>query len=194
MKRACLFILVALAALLAAPTALRAQVPAPGATPTPDPQVYNDPAMHFRAPNGFYALGQHPVSLENLGDDPQVVAGWVYPDRDHPRKLAIQIEYYVGDVGGFDGVLEQQMRDQFETAIFKNKQNTTLKNGMPAMFMEMTSGEGFNVQKGYFLIWTDGQRGVALILITQLNDVSTETARAILSDATAVRYPTGRDQ
>lgn len=193
MKRACLFLVIALAAFVAAPASIHAQTSAE-AGPTPDPQVYEDPAMHFRAPNGFLSIGQHPISLDKLSDDPQVVAGWVYPDRDHPRRLAVQIEYYEGDVGGFDAVLEQQMRDQFETAIFKNKQKTSLKNGMPAMFMEMTSGEGFNVQKAYILLWADGQRGVALILMTQLNDVSTDTARQILSDASAVRYPVGRGQ
>jgi hypothetical protein len=65
---------------------------------------------------------------------------------------------------------------------------------MPAMFVEMTSGEGFNVQKAYVLLWADGQRGVALVLMTQLNDISADTARQLLSDVTAVRYPVGRSQ
>ena len=85
------------------------------------------------------------------------------------------------------------MREQFQSAVFKNKTNTTLRNGMPAIFVEMTSGEGFSVQKAYVLLWADGQRGVALVLMTQLNDISTSTARELLSDATAVRYPVGRN-
>ncbi len=150
--------------------------------------------MHFRAPAGFVAIGQRQISVDKLGEDPQIVAGWVYPDKDHPRRLALQQEYYEGDAAGFDSVLEGQMRDQFQSAVFKNKTNTTLKNGMPAIFVEMTSGEGFSVQKAYVLLWADGQRGVALILMTQLNDISADTARALLSDATAVRYPVGRSQ
>jgi hypothetical protein len=193
MKRACLSVLIALVAFVASPTILRAQVQAQ-AGPTPDPQAYDDPAMHFRAPTGFVGLGQRPISVDKLGEDPQIVAGWVYPDKDHPRRLALQQEYYEGDVSGFDAVLEGQMRDQFQGAVFKNKKNTTLRNGMPAMFVEMTSGEGFNVQKAYVLLWADGQRGVALVLMTQLNDISADTARQLLSDVTAVRYPVGRSQ
>ncbi len=197
MKRAYLFLLIALVAVLAivaTPASLRAQVSTADAGPTPDPQVYNDPAMHFRAPKGYYSIGQHPVSVDKLGDDAQVVAGWVYPDRDRPRRLALQQEYYEGNAAGFDGVLEQQLRDSFQTAVFKNKQNTTLKNGMPAVFMEMTAGEGFSVQKAYILLWTDGQRGVALILLTKIDDIDAATARQTLSDVSAVRYPVGRDQ
>jgi hypothetical protein len=195
MKRACLFVFIALVAFVASPAMLRAQAQAQvQAGPTPDPQVYDDPAMHFRAPSGFVGIGQRQIGVEKLGDDPSIVAGWVYPDKDHPRRLVLQQEYYEGDVTGFDAVLEGQMRDQFQSAVFKNKKNTSLRNGMPAIFVEMTSGEGFSVQKAYVLLWADGQRGVALILMTQLNDVSDDTAREILSDVTAVRYPANRGQ
>jgi hypothetical protein len=193
MNRACLFVLVAFAAIIASPTALHAQVSSPAATPTPDPQVFEDEAMHFRAPSGYYLLGQQHITVAKLTGDAQIVAGWIHPDRDHPRRIAIQMEYYEGNAGGFDGTIEGQMRDQFETAIFKNKKSTTLKNGMPAVFMEMTSGSGFNVQKFYILLWADGQRGVAIILQAQLGDISTETAEQTISDASAVRYPVGRE-
>jgi hypothetical protein len=192
MKRAALLLIAALAALFASPTALRAQLPPPPATPTPDPLVYSDPAMSFRAPDGFVAVGQRKIDVSKLGDDPEIVAGWIYPNKDHPRRLYIAQEYFEGSVADFDGVYEEQLRGQADNALFKNKQNIALKNGMPAMFMEMTSGEGFSSQKIYILMWADSQRGVAVVLQTQLGDIDATTARVMLSDASAVRYPIDR--
>jgi hypothetical protein len=56
----------------------------------------------------------------------------------------------------------------------------------------MTSGEGFSSQKIYILMWADSQRGVAVVLQTQLGDIDATTARVMLSDASAVRYPIDR--
>jgi hypothetical protein len=64
---------------------------------------------------------------------------------------------------------------------------------MPAEFMEMSTGSGFNVAKFYILLWSDGQRGISILLSAQLNDLSGDAAQRLMSDATAVRYPTGRD-
>ena len=168
-------------------------MPTPQPTATPDWHVYNDPAMHFRAPDGFFPIGQRHVAVGDLTEDQATtVAGWIYPLKDHVRRLVIQQEYYDGDVSGFDSVLESQMRDQFQDAFFKNKEHTTLKNGMPAMFVDMSSGEGFNIQKVFMLIWADGQRGVVVSVACALGDLDTNAARALLTDATAVRYPIGR--
>jgi hypothetical protein len=192
MKRATLLLFAALAVLAASPLTLHAQVLQPVATPTPDPMVYSDPAMSFRAPDGFVAVGKRQIDVSKLGEDPEIVAGWLYPNKDHPRRLYIQQEYFEGNVHDFDGVYEEQVRGQFDNALFKNKQDISLKNGMPAMFMEMTSGEGFGVQKMYILIWADTQRGVAIVLQTQLGDLDANAARALISDASAVRYPVER--
>ena len=163
--------------------------PTPAPTPTPDWHVYQDKAMYFRAPDGFFPVGQRTIDIKDLGDDPEVVAAWIYPKQGHERRLAIQQEYFEGDASGFEGTFKSQLRGQYDSTFFRDETHTTLKNGMPAMFMEMTTGEGFNIQKIYFLVWADGQRGVAIGLQTQLDDINEETARQILSDVTAVRYP-----
>ncbi|HTZ56155.1 MAG TPA: hypothetical protein VMB20_13950 [Candidatus Acidoferrum sp.] len=190
MKRIAL-LLIACAALIAPPCALFAQEATPQPTPS-DWMVYDDPAMHFHAPVGFQPIGQRQIPANKLGDDPVIVAGWVYPDRNNPRRLVIQQEFFTGDVHAFQSQYESQLRDEFDTPLFKDKQDTSLRNGMPAVFEEMTSGSGFNVQKFYFLMWADGQRGVAIGLQVQVNDLDGVKARQLLSDVTAVRYPIDR--
>jgi hypothetical protein len=180
------------AALAVAPLRLLAQESTPQPTPA-DWMVYEDPAMHFRAPAGWQPVGQRQIDAQKLTDDPVVVAAWVYPDRDHPRKLVINQEFFEGDYKAFEAQLEQQLRGQFTDPFFKNKQDVKLRNGMPAEFMEMSTGSGFNVAKFYILLWSDGQRGISILLSAQLNDLSGDAAQRLMSDATAVRYPTGRD-
>jgi hypothetical protein len=180
------------AALAVAPLRLLAQESTPQPTPA-DWMVYEDPAMHFRAPAGWQPVGQRQIDAQKLTDDPVVVAAWVYPDRDHPRKLVINQEFFEGDYKAFEVQLEQQLRGQFTDPFFKNKQDVKLRNGMPAEFMEMSTGSGFNVAKFYILLWSDGQRGISILLSAQLNDLSGDAAQRLMSDATAVRYPTGRD-
>jgi hypothetical protein len=185
------FALLVCAALVASPRIVLAQ----GATPQPTPSdwmAYDDPAMHFRAPVGFQPIGQRQIPVTKLGDDPMVVAGWIYPQKDHLRRLVIQQEYFQGDVHAFQSEYEGQLRDQYDTPLFKDKQNLALKNGMPAIFEVMTTGEGFNVQKFYMLLWADGQRGVVILLNAPVNDLNDADALRIVSDASAVRYPVGR--
>lgn len=154
--------------------------------------AYDDPAMHFHAPAGFQPVGQRQIPLAQLKDDPSVVAGWINPDKDHPRRIIIQQEYFTGDVHAFQSQYEGQLRDQFDNPLFKEKNDTPLRNGMPAIFEAMTTGSGFNVQKFYFLLWADGKRGVAITLQGPLSDLNATMARQLLSDASAVRYPVGR--
>jgi hypothetical protein len=185
MNRAVLLVVV-IAALL--PFAVAAQtVPT---APTPDPQVYDDPGMHFRAPDGFNLVGRRPIALDELTGDPQFVAGWRMAKPT--RAITIQQESYDGDVSGFESVFEQQLRNQYEDALVQHQESMSLRNGMPAEYMELTAGSGFDERKGYIVIWADGTRGVALMLMTQAGDLDSDTAKRLLSDASAVRYPVGR--
>ena len=192
MKRALLITVFVCVALVVSPLPLVAQEATPQPTPS-DWMVYEDPAMHFSAPAGWAPIGQRQIDPQKLTDDPVVVAAWVYPNRDHPRKLSISQEFFEGDYKAFEAQLESQLRDQFTDPFFKNKQDIKLRNGMPAEFMEMSTGSGFNVSKVYILLWSDGVRGISILLSSQLSDLSADAAERLMSDATAVRYPTGRD-
>jgi hypothetical protein len=65
----------------------------------------------------------------------------------------------------------------------------TLSNGMPAYFLEVTSGDGMDTIKEFAILWADGTRGVALSVTARLGDVSADQAKQIFSTAKAVRYP-----
>ena len=180
-----------LAALLVAliPSALAAQ----NASPPPDPREYNDPAMHFRVPAGYVSVGNHPIALADLPDDLSIVAGWVLPGDSDQRKIFIQMAAFNGRVDDFEGVYEQQIRGQVQDAVFKNKTPMSLKNGMPAYYVEMESGSGFDTAKSFIIMWADGQRGVAIVATGKLSAWDALKARAALSDVSAVRYPADRE-
>jgi hypothetical protein len=194
MKRPFLMVLfLGVVAVLTAPASLRAQVPTPPPTPTPDPQVYTDEAMTFRAPPQFHLVARRVVPLSALGSDsPTPLAIWAWPDHDNPRSLAVLAQAYEGTVDSWEGAYEQEIRQQGDTVVFRDKTHFALKNGMPAMFMTMTAGEGFNVRKSYLVVWDDSERGMVLQLVTNLDDISEDQAKAWLSDVSAVRYPIDR--
>lgn len=178
------------AALLLAPLGAMAQEPAP--TPTPNLQEYNDDAMHFVAPASYRPVGQRKIKLDDLSDDPQVVAAWVSGDATRPKRMLIQVQAYEGGLDGFESTFEQTLRNAFGDALIKGKERTSLKNGMPAAYFEMTAGTGFDASKMYVYCWVDGTRGVALSLTAQVGEMDTTTAKRLLSDASAVRYPRDR--
>jgi len=73
--------------------------------------------------------------------------------------------------------------------LIRNKTPMALLNGMPASFVEVTSGSGFTTQKEYAIVWADGQRGIVLSESTRLGDAGPEEAKRLLHDVTATRYP-----
>lgn len=162
-------------------------------TPRPDPRVYTDAAMRFVAPEGFRALGQRQIPVEALGSDPQVVAAWVQPDAERSRQLLIQQQAFDGSADAYASDYQQFLRNAYGDALVKNKENMSLRNGMPAVYMEMTTGNGFNTQKFFLISWADGVRGVTLSLSAPVGELDKATALRVLSDASAVRYPRNRD-
>jgi hypothetical protein len=181
-----------LAALLIAPLRVGAQVPAP--TPTIDGQTYEDLGMHFTAPPQFHPLFQRKIKVADLPDDPAVVAGWTTYEQ-HPHRLMIAQAAYAGNLDGWDNTYTQTLRNQGDGTQLKNRQSITLKNGMPARYLELTTGTGFDLTKGYVVMWADGHRGVAEVLTSLVGELDEKKAKEILlGDASAVRYPLNREQ
>ncbi len=181
----------AMLAMLALPLIANAQVVAP--TPTPDPHVYDDPAMHYVAPANSIPLGemQNPT-LATLSQDPTTVARWGLGRTEYDaRMISISMELYSGSLDGFDSQYENALREADPATIVKNKELVQLSNGMPAYFLEVTQGAGFASRKIFAYIWIDSQRGVVLSVGSGLGVVDEDTAKQLLAGATAVRYPTG---
>lgn len=182
-----LLLAVVCAALLAPAFALGQE-----ATPSPDPFVFDDPAMHYQAPPNAHLIGQmqHPT-LDSLSQDPSVVAAWVIPNpnRNLAKVITIAMESYTGNLDGFDSTYENDLRSQDPATLIKSKQRVTLQNGMPALFLDVTQGAGFQTHKVYSYIWIDSQRAVVLSVTAALGGVDDTEAKQILAGATAVRYP-----
>jgi hypothetical protein len=184
------FFFCALALLLVVGGALpvRAQVAEP--TPSPDPNVYSDPGMNFTAPPGAVLLARQETPLSELGQDLQTVAVWVlHPGQEDARTIQIAMEAYDGPPEQWEAQFESQTHGAQDGTLIRNKTAMSLLNGMPAYFVEIASGSGFDAKKQYAIVWADGQRGVVLSETTRLGDASADEAKTVLKQVTAVRYP-----
>jgi hypothetical protein len=176
------------ALVLACVVAARAQIVEP--TPAPDPHIYSDPAMNFTAPPNAVLMGRRVLELKDLSDDLQVVAQWVLdPGKEDARVIAIAIESYEGPPDQWEAQFESQTHGSQDGSLIRNQTPMGLLNGMPAHFVEVTYGSGFDSRKEYAIVWADGLRGIVLSLTSRLGDVSAEQARQLLANVTAVRYP-----
>jgi hypothetical protein len=186
-------ITVALLAVLALGLPARAQVTAP--TPTPDPLVYNDAAMHFQAPPDAHLIGamQQPT-LDSLSQDPTAMATWVVGRGESTKIIQIVMESFTGSLDGWDSTYENALRTNEQATLVKNKEHMLLQNRMPALFLEITQGAGFQTRKIFAEIWIDSQRGVVLSVTSGLGEDDEQTAKRLLSEASAIRYPSDNDQ
>ena len=186
MKRITLLLCVVALAVSAAPA--MAQVPQP--SPTPNPYVYTDPAMQYTAPPDAVPVQRLDVSLNQLGSDLQPVATWVLrPGKEDARTIQLSMEAYSGEPSQWEGQFESQTHGSLEGTLIRNKQPMTLLNGMPAWFVEVAYGSGFDARKEYAVVWGDGQRGIVLAYISRMGDASADEAMRALKQVTAVRYP-----
>ncbi|HET9029001.1 MAG TPA: hypothetical protein VFN49_02405 [Candidatus Aquilonibacter sp.] len=178
-----------LAALVLLPLGAFAQEATP--TPPANPMVFDDPAMHFVAPDGYKPLGQRQIDVDHLSDDPQVVAAWVEPG-GRPKELLIQQQAFDGTLDGFVSNYTQFIRNTFSDAQVRDNRPVSLKNGMPAMYLDATMGSGFGTTKLYAVAWIDGQRGVVISVKALIGELDEKAALKLLSNASAVRYPPNR--
>jgi hypothetical protein len=178
---------VLLAFAAAAPVA--AQIPPPP-TPSPDPHTYSDPAMDYTAPPEAVLVGRQQASPDQLGEDLQTVAIWVLrPGQEDSRTIQLAMESYTGAPDQWEGQFESQTHGAQDGTLIRNKTPITLLNGMPAYFVEVAYGSGFDARKEYAIVWADGQRGIVLSETTRMGDASAQEARRVLKQVTAVRYP-----
>ncbi|HEX3368144.1 MAG TPA: hypothetical protein VHS56_01090 [Candidatus Cybelea sp.] len=162
------------------------------ASPAPDPHVYTDAAMNFTAPTNAVLVGRViTFSLDSLTTDLQPVATWVIrPGEEDARTIQLQMESYTGSPSQWEAQFESQTHGGDSSSLIRNKTPMTLLNGMPATFVEVAYGSGFDARKEYAVVWADGQRGVVLQETTRMGDTTSEQAKETLKQVTAVAYPT----
>ncbi len=165
-----------------------AQVTPP--SPTPDPHVYTDPAMHFVAPPDAVLVTRNQTSLDALGNDLQTVAVWVlHAGKEDSRTIQLAMESYTGSPDQWEGQFESQTHGSQEGTLIRGKTAMTLQNGMPAYFVEVAYGSGFDARKVFAIVWADGQRGVVLSETSRIGDATPEEAKRVLKDVSATAYP-----
>lgn len=161
--------------------------------PAPNPQTtqtntYNDPAMSFTAPAGFKYGGGQPY--DPSAANPSVVATFVKnPGKPDMHVIQIQIEPFDGGLSGYETLSENELRGQTDGVFVGNKHQVALSNGMPAMFEEISVGEGFSEMKRWEYLWVDGQRGIILSDTGRFGELDETQAKAELANASAVAYP-----
>jgi hypothetical protein len=200
MKRYSLVALFAVALLLAVAStvSVRAQVPAgpaPEPTRTPmDVHVYSDPGLDFVAPPEAYLAGRRFIPEAQLSEDLQPVALWVLnPGKEDARMIKIEMESFLNDPAQWEGQFESQAHNAADGVLIKHKTPMTLTNGMPATFVEVTYGTGFDAKKEYAVVFADGMRGIAISETGRIGEISQEEALRVLKNAKAVRYPVDRE-
>jgi hypothetical protein len=179
-----------LAALLAlsCATSVRAQVVEP--TPMPDPRTYTDPAMTFTAPANAYLVARQVLPPNALSQDLQPVAEWVLnPGKEDARTIQLSMEAFDGPPEQWESQFESQTHSSQDGTLIRNKTPMALLNGMPAYFVEVAYGSGFDAKKEFAIVWADGQRGIVLSEVTRLGDATADEAKEVLKQVTAVRYP-----
>lgn len=175
--------------LFAAAATASAQVEEP--TPAPDPHVFSDAAMTFTAPPDAVLVGrQYGTDPDHLSQDLQTVAAWVlYPNKENARTIQLAMEDYTGPPSDWEGQFESQTHGSQDGTLIRDKTPMTLLNGMPATFVEIASGSGFDARKQYAIVWADGQRGIVLSETVRLGDAGPDEAKRVLRQVTAVAYP-----
>jgi opacity protein-like surface antigen len=175
--------------LFAAATTASAQVAQ--ATPPPDPHVFSDAAMTFTAPPDAVLVGRQDVTdPDHLGQDLQTVAAWVLdPNKENARTIQLAMEDYTGPPSDWEGQFESQTHGSQDGTLIRNRTPMTLLNGMPATFVEIAFGSGFDSRKQYAVVWADGQRGIVLSETARLGDTDADQAKRVLRQVTAVAYP-----
>ena len=185
------FLIVLLCCASVAP--LRAQIPTP--TPPVDPHSYIDLGMEYHTPDNAYLVGKKTrVLLADLQDSLAPVAVWaIDPGKENFKLLQISMESFEGPPDQWEGQFESQTHGSQDGVLIRNKTPMSLTNGMPATFVELTFGSGFDARKEYAVVWADGSRGIVLSITTRIGDISEEDAKSIMHNVKAVRYPVNQE-
>ncbi|HET9097395.1 MAG TPA: hypothetical protein VFN37_12085 [Candidatus Baltobacteraceae bacterium] len=159
-------------------------------TPMPS-NTYNDPAMSFTAPAG-YKGSTRPYDPDNIAQAAVVATFVKNSGKPDMRVIQIQMEQFQGSLPGFTVLSENELRGQLDGVFVTKKQQSALSNGMPAMWEEITVGDGFQEMKRWEYLWVDGFRGVDLSITGRYGELTEAQAKQDLASASGVRFPLNR--
>ncbi|GAC1302381.1 MAG: hypothetical protein NVSMB19_11650 [Vulcanimicrobiaceae bacterium] len=185
-------LIAALAALVASPTAVPTAVPAP--LPTRDPLAYDDPGMHFRAPDGWTRVALATNATESVGKRPPAAVYVLHPGKAEQRTILIDIQRFDGTLDGFERTRESELHSEADGTFVDRKTKTALGNGMPAYFVQVSQpgGQAGHQLRRYDFLVYDLQRSIDVAYIGRYGDFDEAEAKAALASLSVVVYPRRR--
>jgi hypothetical protein len=164
---------------------------APVAALTPDPLSYDDPAMHFRPPDGWTRVPVKPP--DGGGDEPAPVAAYAFhAGKSDARAIVITVAPFDGSLEAFKSSHESELRGAGDTFV-DHEDRTTLANGMPAYFLKVTQGVGAGQQVRRFeYLAIDLTRSIDVAMIGRAGDFDENDAKKALASLYVVVYPRTR--
>lgn len=171
---------------VSAQTGAPAQSPAPAAGPS-----YDDPGMHFSAPEGWERLE---LVARSSDGQPGPVAVFIKNRGKYDQKtILITIGSFSGTLDGLESVHESETRSQQEGTFVDKKLRVTLPNGMPAWWLKVTTGTDVGkFSRRYEYVVFDGKRRIVVAYAGRLGDVEEKEAQAALASLVVVLFPRGR--
>lgn len=191
MKRTAPLGLALLASVIVATTA---QAAAPTPSSAQNPHVYVDSAMRVTVPDDYRLLGMRHLDPTSITDQ-QVVAVWTKGSNESRTTIVIAIEPFSGlDLDAYETQAANTARQAGQGVLVDKKIRTSTANKMPAYWLSIVMGSGFNSMRRYEYIWTDGVRGVTVAISGPMGAITEDQAKAALSNIYATSYPGYHDQ
>ncbi len=181
-------ILAFLAAFVIGAIALRASA-------DPDPLSYDDPGMHFKAPDGWKRV---PIPADSsspgLEEKKMLAAYTLTIDRNEGRFISIVASPFDGAVDAAESQQESDLRNGSDSTLVDHKTKITLANGMPAWFIHVSQSndDPFKSTETYEYIVSDGSRMIVTAYAGRAASLSEDDAKKALSSLYVVLYPKHR--
>lgn len=148
--------------------------------------------MRVVVPDDYRLMGMRHLDPSSISGQ-QVVAVWTKGSgQDERTTIVIAIEPFTGfDLDAYETQAANDAREASQSVLVDKKIRTATANKMPAYWLAIAMGSGFDAVRRYEYIWTDGVRGVTVAISGHLGVLSEDQAKAALSNIYATAYPRG---
>jgi hypothetical protein len=160
-----------------------------------DGPSYDDPGMHFTAPEGWKKIqppddGKDPV--ERAG--PVVAFVW-HQDQIDQESITITTTPSSDDLDSFEHDEEGKLRSASDGTFIKKREKTALANGMPAYFIDarLTNQSGGAVEHYAYLV-IDTKRTIEISYAGPYGKADADAVKKLFASLYVVVYPVRRDR
>ena len=154
---------------------------------------YDDPSVHYTAPDGWTRLDVPAANPENSSEETPVAVFQKAFGRIDNRIITLRIGRYEGSLDGLESTHENDLRSGGQSVFVEKKTKVTMPNGMPAWQIKYSSGEDVGQSvRAFDVVVYDGRRSIILTYAGRTASFSDDDALKALSSLTVVLYPEGR--